>query len=66
MIRDSFEDKKTKIGQDALTAVVEILNCLCTESCLRAIKQALRDNKNKVELEHLEKCLPQLVKNKLF
>ncbi|XP_060805606.1 centromere protein X isoform X2 [Amyelois transitella] len=57
----SFQDNKTKLGNDALSLIVEVAKCLVTETCLRASNQALRENCDKVELEHVEKCLPQLM-----
>ncbi|XP_053615024.1 centromere protein X-like [Plodia interpunctella] len=61
LIQGSFQDNKTKLGNDALSLVVEVAKCLVTETCLRASNQALRETCDKVELEHVEKCLPQLM-----
>lgn len=62
LLQGSFQDNKTKLGNDALNLVVEVAKCLVTETCLRASSQALKENCDKVDLEHVEKCLPQLVR----
>ncbi|CAH0401410.1 unnamed protein product [Chilo suppressalis] len=61
LLNGSFQDNKTKLGNDALSLVVEVAKCLVTETCLRASNQALRESCDRVELEHVEKCLPQLM-----
>ncbi|XP_026321082.1 centromere protein X-like [Hyposmocoma kahamanoa] len=61
LLNGSFQDNKTKLGNDALSLVVEVSKCLVTEICLRASNQALRENCDKVDIEHVEKCLPQLM-----
>ncbi|XP_026495431.1 centromere protein X-like [Vanessa tameamea] len=61
LLHGSFQDNKTKLGNEALTLVVEIAKCLVTETCLRASSEALRDGSDKVDFEHVEKCLPQLM-----
>ncbi|KAM3956687.1 centromere protein X-like [Aphomia sociella] len=61
LLHGSFQDNKTKLGNDALSLVVEVAKCLVTETCLRASTQALRESCDKVELEHVEKCLPQMM-----
>lgn len=61
LLNGSFQDNKTKLGNDALTLVVEVAKCLVTETCLRASNEALRENCDKVDFEHVEKSLPQLV-----
>ncbi|CAH0713174.1 unnamed protein product, partial [Brenthis ino] len=61
LLHGSFQDNKTKLGNDALTLVVEVAKCLVTETCLRATNEALREGSDKVDIEHVEKCLPQLM-----
>ncbi|KAI5642928.1 CENP-S associating centromere protein X domain-containing protein [Phthorimaea operculella] len=61
LLNGSFQDNKTKLGNDALSLVVEVAKCLVTETCLRASNQALRESSDKVDIEHVEKCLPQLM-----
>lgn len=61
LLNGSFQDNKTKLGNDALTLVVEVAKCLVTETCLRASNEALREGSNKVDFDHVEKCLPQLM-----
>ncbi|XP_041984423.1 centromere protein X-like [Aricia agestis] len=61
LLQGSFQDNKTKLGNDALNLVVEVAKCLVTETCLRASSHALRETSDKVDIEHVEKCLPQLM-----
>ncbi|KAJ0173998.1 hypothetical protein K1T71_010144 [Dendrolimus kikuchii] len=61
LLNGSFHDNKTKLGNDALSLVVEVAKCLVTETCLRASSQALLESCEKVDIEHIEKCLPQLM-----
>ncbi|CAB3242336.1 unnamed protein product [Arctia plantaginis] len=61
LLNGSFQDNKTKLGNDALSLVVEVAKCLVTETCLRASTQALRESCDIVDIEHIEKCLPQLM-----
>ncbi|XP_049877141.1 centromere protein X-like [Pectinophora gossypiella] len=61
LLNGSFQDNKSKLGNDALSLVVEVAKCLVTETCLRASSQALRESSDKVDIEHVEKCLPQLM-----
>ncbi|XP_045452621.1 centromere protein X-like [Melitaea cinxia] len=61
LLHGSFQDTKTKLGNDALTLVVEIAKCLVTETCLRASTEALSENSDKIDLKHVEQCLPQLM-----
>ncbi|CAK1584758.1 unnamed protein product [Parnassius mnemosyne] len=61
LLNGSFHDNKTKLGNDALTLVVEVAKCLVTETCLRAASHALRETCDKVDIDHVEKCLPQLM-----
>lgn len=61
LLNGSFHDNKTKLGNDALLLVVEVAKCLVTETCLRASSQALLESCDKVDVEHIEKCLPQLL-----
>ncbi|XP_023939269.1 centromere protein X [Bicyclus anynana] len=61
LLHGSFQDNKTKLDNDALTLVVEVAKCLVTETCLRASSHALQEGYCKVDFEHVEKCLPQLM-----
>ncbi|KAJ8717384.1 hypothetical protein PYW07_005964 [Mythimna separata] len=61
LLHGSFQDNKTKLGNDALSLVVEVAKCLVTETCLRASSHALRESCDRVDIEHIEKCLPQLM-----
>ena len=66
LLNGSFQDNKTKLGNDALTLVVEVAKCLVTETCLRASNEALREGSDEVDFKHVEKCLPQLVSTVLI
>ncbi|KAG6458460.1 centromere protein X [Manduca sexta] len=61
LLNGSFQDNKMKLGNDALLLVVEVAKCLVTETCLRASTHALQEGCEKVDIEHIEKCLPQLM-----
>ncbi|XP_068620496.1 centromere protein X-like [Battus philenor] len=61
LLNGSFQDNKTKLGNDALTLIVEVAKCLVTETCLRAASHALSEGCDKVDIEHVEKCLTQLM-----
>lgn len=61
LLENHFQESKTKIAPHALMLLADVAKCLVTETCLRAVKQAQREGSNKVDVEHIEKCLPQLV-----
>ena len=56
-----FKDDKTKINQDALKLLAELLKLFVQEGIGRAAIQARNESAEKVDLEHLEKILPQLL-----
>ncbi|NP_001268381.1 centromere protein X-like [Bombyx mandarina] len=61
LLENHFQESKTKIAPHALMLLADVAKCLVTETCLRAVKQAQREGSNKVDVEHIEKCLPQLM-----
>lgn len=58
---ETFEDNKTKLSSDTVQLVSEIARSLCNEACLRAATRAIQDGSDKIDIDHLEKILPQLV-----
>lgn len=58
----SFKDAKTKLPEESLILINEVLRSLVLEAALRAAKQTMRDHRTAVELEQIEKILPQLVR----
>lgn len=57
----SFKDPKTKLPEDSLILVNDVLKMLVLEAALRGAKQSVCDHRTVVELEQIEKILPQLV-----
>lgn len=58
----AFKDPKTKLPEDSLILVNEILRTLVLETALRGAKQAVCDHRTVIDLEQIEKVLPQLVR----
>jgi hypothetical protein len=56
-----FVDSKTRIMDDTLQLVAEVVRVLTTEATLRASKQAHVEGMAEVQMSHVEKILPQLV-----
>ncbi|KAG9263965.1 centromere protein X isoform X2 [Astyanax mexicanus] len=56
-----FKDEKTKAGNDAVILMAELLNVFVVEAARRAMKQAENEDCRRVDLEHVEKILPQLL-----
>jgi hypothetical protein len=52
---------KTKIGNEGVTAVNEIMLKFLNEIVWRVMNQAHNEGLNNVNLDHIEKILPQLV-----
>ena len=57
-------DQKTKIGSEGLTAVNEVMLKFLNEIIWRTMNQARQEGLNSVNLDHMEKILPQLVRIK--
>ena len=60
-MQSQFRGEKTKISDDVVQLVTEIINAGVAESVLRAGKQAKMEGSEIIQLEHVEKVLPQLV-----
>jgi len=56
-----FTSEKTKYSNDALTMTTEMLRIYVLEAAHRAAAQAKAEGSEAVELEHLEKVLPQFL-----
>ncbi|XP_072550468.1 centromere protein X isoform X3 [Salminus brasiliensis] len=55
-----FKDDKTKASNDAVILMTEMLKVFVVEAARRAMKQAENEDCGSVDLEHIEKILPQL------
>jgi len=56
-----FKSEKTKYSNDALSMTTEMLRIYVLEAANRAAAQAKSEGGEVVELEHLEKVLPQFL-----
>lgn len=52
---------KTKMNEEAQQLLTEFTNILVLEAVKRTIKQAISSDLKLVDIEHIEKILPQLV-----
>ena len=57
----SFQSSKTKYNPDSLLATTEMLKVYVLEAAHRAAYQANSEGAKVVQLEHLEKILPQFL-----
>ncbi|KAK2504115.1 hypothetical protein MC885_011183 [Smutsia gigantea] len=55
-----FEDAKTRVSGDALQLVAELLKIFVVEAAIRGIRQAQAEDLTRVDVDQLEKVLPQL------
>ncbi|XP_004621170.1 centromere protein X isoform X2 [Sorex araneus] len=56
-----FKDDKTKVGGDALQLLAELLKIFVLEAAIRSVRQAQAEDLVRVDVEQLEKVLPQLL-----
>ncbi|KAG8507571.1 Centromere protein X [Galemys pyrenaicus] len=56
-----FKDDKTRVGGDALQLMAELLRIFVMEAAVRSVRQAQAEDLTRVDVDHLEKVLPQLV-----
>ncbi|XP_066497553.1 centromere protein X [Hoplias malabaricus] len=56
-----FKDDKTRASHDAVVLMAEMLKIFVVEAARRALKQAENEDSTVVDLEHIEKILPQLL-----
>ena len=57
----SFKSEKTKFNNESLLLTTEMLRVYVLEAAHRAAYQAKSEGSDSVNLEHLEKVLPQLL-----
>lgn len=60
-MKTQFSNSKMKITEDVLSLINEISKAIVVEAAIRAAKQAALAGKKRVELEHVETVLPQMV-----
>ncbi|KAG3268260.1 centromere protein X, transcript variant X6 [Ictidomys tridecemlineatus] len=56
-----FRDSKTKVSGDALQLMVEFLRIFVVEAAVRGVRQAQAEGAVLVDVDQLEKVLPQLL-----
>ncbi|XP_019591136.2 centromere protein X isoform X3 [Rhinolophus sinicus] len=56
-----FKDDKTRVGGDALLLMAELLKIFVSEAAIRSVRQAQAEDLARVDVEQLEKVLPQLL-----
>ncbi|KAM9537539.1 centromere protein X isoform 1-T1 [Guaruba guarouba] len=62
LLRLHFRDGRTRVNVDAQLLMAEMLNVFVrAEAAARAARQAQAEDLEKVDVEHLEKVLPQLL-----
>ncbi|XP_075296788.1 centromere protein X [Opisthocomus hoazin] len=61
LLRLHFRDGKTRVNGDAQLLMAEMLNVFVREAAARAARQAQAEGLQKVDVEHVEKVLPQLL-----
>ncbi|XP_031674964.1 centromere protein X-like [Oncorhynchus kisutch] len=52
---------RTKVGADAVLLMAEMLHVFVQEAAQRTIKQAEAEDCDRMDIEHFEKILPQLL-----
>uniref|UniRef100_A0A674DTZ5 Centromere protein X n=1 Tax=Salmo trutta TaxID=8032 RepID=A0A674DTZ5_SALTR len=61
LLSSFFKEEKTKVGADAVLLMAEMLHVFVQEAAQRTIKQAEAEDCDRIDIEHFEKILPQLV-----
>ncbi|XP_038845290.1 centromere protein X isoform X1 [Salvelinus fontinalis] len=71
LLSSFFKEEKTKVGADAVILMAEMLHVFvqgiqtltlcCSEAAQRTIKQAEAEDCDRLDIEHFEKILPQLL-----
>uniref|UniRef100_A0A8D0GMY0 Centromere protein X n=1 Tax=Sphenodon punctatus TaxID=8508 RepID=A0A8D0GMY0_SPHPU len=56
-----LKDDKVRVSGDALLLMAEMLKVFAQEAAARAARQAQAEDLDRVNLEHVEKVLPQLL-----
>ncbi|XP_071430107.1 centromere protein X [Pithys albifrons albifrons] len=61
LLRMHFRDGRTRVNGDAQLLMAEMLSVFVREAAARAARQARAEDLEQVDIEHLEKVLPQLL-----
>ncbi|XP_063208303.1 centromere protein X isoform X2 [Chroicocephalus ridibundus] len=61
LLRLHFRDGRTRVNGDAQLLMAEMLKVFVRETAARAARQAQAEDLEKVDVEHVEKVLPQLL-----
>ncbi|KAK2536713.1 hypothetical protein Q9966_006052 [Columba livia] len=61
LLRRHFRDRRTRVNGDALLLMAEMLKVFVREAAARAARQAQAEELRTVDMEHVEKVLPQLL-----
>ncbi|XP_022188615.1 centromere protein X [Nilaparvata lugens] len=61
ILKKTFTEPKTKISDDAVRVLAEVLRLYTIEAALRSGVQASREASSTVSINHIEKILPQLI-----
>ncbi|KAM4673105.1 centromere protein X [Amazona ochrocephala] len=61
LLRLHFRDGRTRVNVDAQLLMAEMLKVFVREAAARAARQAQAEDLEKVDVEHVEKVLPQLL-----
>ncbi|XP_025892665.1 centromere protein X [Nothoprocta perdicaria] len=61
LLRLHFRDGRTRVSGEALLLAAELLNVFVREAAARAARQAQGEELDTVDVEHVEKVLPQLL-----
>ncbi|KAM8785308.1 centromere protein X isoform 1-T1 [Rhynchonycteris naso] len=56
-----FKDDKTKVSGDALLLMAELLKIFVLEAAIRSVQQSQAEDLACVDVDQLEKVLPQLL-----
>uniref|UniRef100_A0A3Q4B8H2 Centromere protein X n=1 Tax=Mola mola TaxID=94237 RepID=A0A3Q4B8H2_MOLML len=61
LLSSFFKEDKTRLSGDAALLMAEMLRVFAREAAVRAQKQAESEDCDRVDIEHFEKILPQLL-----
>ncbi|XP_078231156.1 centromere protein X isoform X15 [Callithrix jacchus] len=61
LLHAHFKDDKTKVSGDSLQLMAELLKIFVVEAAVRAVRQAQAEDAILVDVDQLEKVLPQLL-----
>ncbi|XP_036924959.1 centromere protein X isoform X2 [Sturnira hondurensis] len=65
LLRLHFKDDKTRVSGDALLLMAELLKVFVVEAAIRSVRQAQAEDLACVDVDQLEKVLPQLTARRL-